>query len=116
MAKGFDRIQREIKTSNLIRVTFLVTLIIGVFIVSFRGWINDQYQIRLTQQVSCYNLGGTWTLFSRECESSASNTGVFKGVCEDTDGIYVGCVSPCRNQINAEIRVCQIPCVNVCEY
>jgi len=116
MSKSIKQIQSEIIRSNIIRITFLVTIIIGVFIIGFRSWINEEYQIRLTQQLSCYNLGGDWTLFTQECESHVTNEAVFEGVCIDTGGTYEGCISPCRNQVNADIRVCQIPCVNVCKY
>jgi len=116
MSRGLKQIQSEIISSNIIRLTFLITVIIGVFIIGFRGWINDEYQLKLIQQLSCYNMGGDWTLFTQECESTAANEDVFENVCIDTGGSYQGCISPCRNQVNAEVRVCQVPCVNVCKY
>jgi hypothetical protein len=104
------------ETTQFVRLAILLVIIGGIFIFGLRSWFIDFYVMNISNQAICFDQGGNWILWSAECESYRAHADVFADVCEGSGGTYEGCLSQCRNQVNADVRICDAPCVNVCQY
>lgn len=116
MPYGMPDYKQGGQSFSIIRVTFVMTLLVGLYIFAFRDWIADKYFATVAKQTVCFNLGGSWNLWTKQCESNVTEEHSFIDSCEDFDGTYEGCLSPCRNQLNSSTRVCDAPCNHVCQY
>lgn len=61
----------------------------------------------------CSGVGGVWLSKYRECESSSSAVPLEK-ICQETNGRFSGCASPCRHENKS--RFCIQSCELVCSY
>ena len=116
MPYGMPDYKQGGQSFSLIRVGFVMTLLVGIYIFAFREWINDQYLATITNQTVCFNIGGKWDIWRKQCEVINLNETVFEFNCKDSGGEYLGCLSACRNQVNSTYRVCDAPCNMVCQY
>ena len=116
MAEMDSNIDKWLGNFALIRIGFLLTLVTAIFLLVAKGWINDKYFTRITQQRICHNIAGIWDIKHAECENVIFSLEMFTDTCENSGGVYEGCLSPCRNS-SIEIQdSCTSACVHVCKY
>lgn len=116
MKKDFQIKMVRVESARLLRLVIIMILVGSFFVFGIKTWFLEYYISTVEKQAICFNQGGSWILWEMECESYRANPDVFEDVCLESGGEYQGCISQCRNQLNAESRVCQAPCINVCKY
>jgi hypothetical protein len=62
----------------------------------------------------CIKSEGEWLENYRECESALTDKGLDQKSCEELNGKFDECASPCRHDPNAEL--CAAVCVKVCKF
>lgn len=75
---------------------------------------NDQESNQ--SQAFCESHEGSWLEEFQECEIGTSSVKMNEQQCEEAEGIYKSCESPCRHESFTQNQMCADVCVEVCSF